>query len=148
MRIPEIAVNAGVWTLENGHRALLKLTGGRFPKRIMRMPTLELHTVGRRSGQPRHNWLTAPILEPERVVLIASKGGHPRHPDWYLNLSANPDIELTIDGVRSRWRARTATGEERAALWAHVTSVYRGYASYQANTDREIPVVVCEPADS
>ena len=131
--------------LENGHRTVLKLTGGRFPKRFLGMQPVELHHTGRTSGQPRSTMLTAPIFEPDRVVLIASKGGHPDHPDWYKNLVAHPDVELSANGQRRPMRARTATGDERAELWSRAVSAYGGYEGYQRNTDREIPVVVLEP---
>ena len=143
--MPKQAIEAGARMLENGHRALLTVTGGRFPRTVMGMAPVELHATGRTSGQRRSTMLTAPILEPDRVVLVASKGGHPDHPDWYKNLSADPDVELTIDGVTRPMRARTATGAERAELWTQVVSRYKGYAGYQRSTDREIPVVVCEP---
>src|SRR5687767_11139425 len=145
MKPPRQVIEASAWALENGHRALLALTGGRFPKRVAGMQPVELHHTGRSSGQPRSTLLTAPIFEPERVVLIASKGGHPDHPDWYKNLVANPDVELVANGERRAVRARTAQSDERAELWEQVVSVYRGYAGYQRNTDREIPVVVLEP---
>lgn len=131
--------------LENGHRTVLKLTGGRFPKRFLGMQPVELHHTGRTSGQPRSTMLTAPIFEPERVVLIASKGGHPDHPDWYKNLVAHPDVELSANDQRRPMRARTASGDERAELWSRAVSAYGGYEGYQRNTDREIPVVVLEP---
>ncbi len=133
--------------LENGHRALLALTGGRWPKRIGGMQTLELHTIGRATGERRSTMLTTPLQEDGRVVLIASKGGHDVHPGWYKNLVANPDVEITIDDETRKMRARTATGAERADLWGRVVAVYKGYAGYQRNTEREIPVVVCEPLE-
>lgn len=135
----------GAWILENGHRAMLNVTGGRFPRRVMGMQPVELHHVGRTSGRMRSTMLTAPILERDRVVLIASKGGHPEHPDWYKNLVANPDVELVVNGERRRMCARTASPEEKAELWPQVVSVYKGYDGYQRNTDRDIPVVILEP---
>ncbi len=138
-------IEAGAWMLENGHRALLALTGGRFPKKVAGMEPGELKATGRRSGQPRTTMLTAPIIEADRVVLIASKGGHPDNPQWYENLAVNPDVELKIDGVWQPMRARTAEGAERSELWDRAVAAYKGYAGYQRNTDREIPVVVCEP---
>jgi deazaflavin-dependent oxidoreductase (nitroreductase family) len=144
-RQPDRLIAMGAWTLEHGHRALLKITGGRYPKRILGMQPVELHTTGRRSGQPRATMLTAPICDEDRVVLVASKGGYQDHPDWYKNLAANPKVEITI-GQRTRpMTARTATPEEKARLWPQVVSVYKGYAGYQRNTDRDIPVVICEP---
>lgn len=146
MRTPDRAIDAGAWMLENGHRLLLKLSGGRFPKSFLGMQPVELHVTGRKSGQRRSTLLTAPICSPDRVVLVASKGGHRNHPVWYLNLVANPDVEITIDGETRPYRARTAEGAERAALWPEIVRRYRGYEGYQRNTEREIPVVVCEPA--
>ena len=109
------------------------------------MKVVELHTVGRKTGKERATMLTAPIAENDRVVLVASKGGDHRDPDWYRNLVAEPDVELTIDGQRSPWRARTATAQEKADLWPQITSTYGGYRDYQRRTDREIPVVICRP---
>ena len=142
---PRQVIEFGAWALESGHRALLALTAGRFPKRVAGMQPVELHHTGRRSGVARSTLLTAPIFEPGRVVLVASKGGHPDHPDWYKNLVANPLVELVADGERRPVRARTADPDERAELWPQIVSVYRGYATYQRNTDREIPVVILEP---
>ena len=145
MRMPNAVVEAGAWMLENGHRALLAVTGGRWPKRIMGMQTLELHTIGRKTGERRSTMLTTPLHDEGRVVLVASRGGHEDHPGWYKNLTANPDVEITIDERTIPMRARTATGAERAELWAQAVAAYRGYEGYQRNTEREIPVVVCEP---
>ncbi|HEU5085533.1 MAG TPA: nitroreductase family deazaflavin-dependent oxidoreductase [Acidimicrobiales bacterium] len=145
MRIPDPVLDVGAWMLENGHRALLKATGGRFPRRILGMQPVELHVTGRSSGQRRSTMLTAPICEDDRVVLVASKGGASDHPQWYKNLVANPDVELTIDDRTRPMRARTATPAEKAELWPTIVSAYPGYAGYQRNTDRDIPVVICEP---
>ena len=146
MRTPDPVIAAGAWMLEHGHRTLLWITGGRYPKKLLGMQPLELHTVGRKSGQRRSTMLTAPINEPDRVVLVASKGGSTDHPDWYKNLAANPDVELTIDDVTRPYVARTASAEEKAELWPTIVKAYKGYEGYQRNTDRDIPVVICEPA--
>lgn len=127
------------------HRGLLKISGGRIGSRFGSMPVVELHTIGRSSGERRSAMLTAPVHENGRYVLVASKGGDPRHPSWYLNLVANPDVELTIGGRTLPMHARTATPDERADLWPRITREYRGYAGYQRKTTREIPVVICEP---
>lgn len=142
----DTVASVGAWLLENGHRAVLAVTGGRWPKKLVGMQTLELHVIGRTSGQKRSTLLTAPIYEDDRVVLVASKGGHSDHPQWYKNLVVNPDVEITIDGQTRAMRARTATPDERGELWPMITRKYRNYAAYQASTDREIPVVICEPA--
>jgi len=127
------------------HRTLFRATRGRIGGEIMGMPAVVLHTVGRKTGEPRTNMLTAPIVDGDTVVLVASWGGDARHPMWYLNLQANPDVELERDGTRRPMRARTATPEERAELWPRIVERYRGYGGYQERTDREIPVVVLEP---
>ena len=131
--------------LENGHRTLLKLSGGRFPKRLLGMQTVELVTIGRKTGARRPTLLTSPICEEDRVILVASKGGYQDDPQWYKNLAANPEVEITVDGRTRTMRARTATPEEKVTLWPAVVAVYKGYAGYQQNTDRDIPVVICEP---
>jgi deazaflavin-dependent oxidoreductase (nitroreductase family) len=137
----------GAWTLETGHRVLLTLTCGRFPKRLGGMETLELHTTGRKSGQRRSTMLTTPMADERRVIVVASKGGHDEHPDWYKNLSANPDVEITRAGQTRRMRARTASPAEKAELWPKIVSVYKGYAGYQKRSERDIPVVICESID-
>ena len=138
-------IELGAWRLEHGHRALLAVTRGRFRTSVAGMQPVELYTTGRRSGVRRSTMLTAPICEEGRVVLVASKGGHRDHPQWYKNLVANPDVTLAINGNTRSMRARTATPDEKSALWPTIVARYRGYADYQRNTDRDIPVVICEP---
>lgn len=145
MRTPDKILEIGAWCLENSHRAALRLTGGRFPRRLIGMTPIELHTTGRRSGLERSTMLTAPIFEEDRVVVVASKGGHSDHPDWYKNLAANPEIRITAKGRTRSYVARTASADEKAELWPRITSAYKGYEGYQRNTDRDIPVVVCTP---
>ena len=127
------------------HKTVLKLSGGRLLNSFGTMQVVELHTVGRTSGKKRTTMLTAPIHEDGNYVLVASKGGDDRDPDWYRNLVANPDIELTIDGKTLEMTARVASDEEKAEMWPRIVEAYKGYAAYQKKTDREIPVVVCEP---
>ncbi len=127
------------------HRVMLAVSGGRLGRTFGSMKTVELHAVGRKSGAPRSTMLTAPIHDEQRIVLIASKGGDDRDPDWYRNLVAEPDVELTVDGIRRPYRARTATPDEKSELWPIVVAAYAGYAGYQRRTDRDIPVVICEP---
>ena len=127
------------------HRSLFKATSGRIGGRIMGMPALILHTTGRKSGQPRTTMLTAPIVEDGRVVLVASYGGDDREPTWALNLRANPEVEVTMDGATKPMTAHVASAEEKAELWPRVTAAYKGYAGYQTKTERDIPLVILEP---
>jgi deazaflavin-dependent oxidoreductase (nitroreductase family) len=149
VNLPQPIISAGVWGLENGHRALLALTGGRFPHAIAGMPTLELHTIGAKSGERRSRLLTSPVVEDDGrvVVLIGSNGGGATSPAWVANLRANPEVEITIKDRTHRYRARVVSGDERAELWARAVKRYRGYDAYQRRAPREIPVVVCERID-
>jgi deazaflavin-dependent oxidoreductase (nitroreductase family) len=127
------------------HRFVLKASGGRVLRTALGMQALELHTTGRKSGRRRSVMLTAPVYEPDRIVIVASKGGDDRNPDWYGNLVADPDVEVTVDGMTRPMRARTATPEEKAELWPRATKAYKGYAAYQRRTERDIPLVILEP---
>jgi deazaflavin-dependent oxidoreductase (nitroreductase family) len=140
------SIEVGAWMLEHGHRALLKLSGGRFPKKVAGMQPVELHTIGRKTGLRRATLLTSPIYGEDRVVLVASKGGYSDDPIWYKNLAANPEVEITVGERTRKMRARTATPDEKATLWPELVKVYKGYDSYQRNTTRDIPVVICEPS--
>ena len=128
------------------HRSLFNITKGRIGGRIGGMEAVALTTTGRKTGEKRTSMLTAPIVEGDKVVLIASYGGGPKHPQWYLNLQSNPQVEVTRAGKTITMNARTAEPTERAELWPRVTSAYKGYAGYQEKTDREIPVVILTPA--
>jgi deazaflavin-dependent oxidoreductase (nitroreductase family) len=106
--------------------------------------TLLLEHVGSRSGKRR----TVPLTygrDGENLVVVASRGGSARHPAWYLNLLAHPDVEVQIARRRIKVRARTASPEERPRLWRMMLREWPGYAGYQLSTDREIPLVVLEP---
>jgi deazaflavin-dependent oxidoreductase (nitroreductase family) len=143
-RIDSLA-DVGFRALNAFHRAVTTLTGGRVGRRAFGMPVVDLYTVGRRSGLTRATMLTVPVNDNGSLVLVASKGGDDRAPEWYLNLVANPDVEITLDGARRPFRAHTASTEQKAALWPRVTARYRGYATYQARSRRDIPLVICEP---
>jgi proline iminopeptidase len=109
------------------------------------IPTLLLTTTGRTSGTPR----LLPLIYGEQggaYIVIASKGGFPTHPAWYLNLVAEPRVDVQAGSKRFKATARTATGDERAGLWRQMVALYAPYADYQKRTEREIPVVVLEPA--
>jgi deazaflavin-dependent oxidoreductase (nitroreductase family) len=135
----------GLRTMSQAHRAILRVTGGRVLGSAFGMPVVELRTVGRKSGLPRTTMLTAPVIDGDRIVLVASKGGDDRHPDWYRNLMAHPEVELITGGQHRLMRGRHASPDEKAELWPRVVAAYRGYAGYQRRTERDIPVVICEP---
>ena len=110
------------------------------------MPVLELTTTGRKSGQKRSVMLTSPIQEGDAIVVVASRGGDDVHPAWFLNLQADPDVDVSFKGAPAEpMTARVATAEERERLWPQVTADYKNYADYQKKTDREIPLVLLTP---
>jgi len=133
-------------TMNAVHRGLLKVSGGRLGWNAARMPVLELTTIGRKSGEPRAVMLTSPHQEGSTIVVVASRGGDPTHPAWFLNLRDNPAVEVAYKGgPKQPMRARIASAEERARLWPIVTEKHKNYAGYQKKTDREIPLVLLEP---
>jgi deazaflavin-dependent oxidoreductase (nitroreductase family) len=127
------------------HRVIFNVSKGRIFGNVFGMPIVELVTTGRRSGKERSTMLAIPIVDGERLVLVASFGGDDRHPEWYLNLQANPKVRTTTAGSTRTMIARTAAQEERAELWPRITSVFEGYARYQELTERPIPVIILEP---
>lgn len=114
--------------------------GSAFPWGI---PVCLVTTTGRRTGQPR----IAPLLfleDGDKVILVASQGGLPKHPMWFRNIQANPEVTVQIRSRIRKMRARVASDEERAAYWPKLTAMYPDFDNYQSWTDRVIPVVVCE----
>jgi deazaflavin-dependent oxidoreductase (nitroreductase family) len=109
------------------------------------VPTLLLTTVGRKSGRV----LTLPLIfgrSGPNYIVVASKGGAPAHPAWYLNLQANPEVKVQVKAEKFTALAHTADPEERAALWPKMVEIYGPYTQYQTKTDRQIPVVVLQPS--
>jgi deazaflavin-dependent oxidoreductase (nitroreductase family) len=128
------------------HRLLLKLSGGRAGWTAMDMPVLELTTTGRKSGQPRSVMLTSPLQEGSVLIVVASRGGDDRAPEWLLNLQENPDVQVSLQGNPSRgMHARVASPAERERLWPLVTADHKNYGDYQTKTTREIALVLLEP---
>lgn len=133
------------------HATLYRATGGLLGRKLRTgaafphgAPVCLLITIGRKSGKAR----TAPLLylrDGDRLVVVASKGGMPSHPLWYLNLQAHPEVLVQIGREKRSMRARTADEQERAELWPRLVDMYSDYAQYQEWTDRRIPVVICEP---
>ena len=125
------------------HVRVYRETGGQRGYHWRGAKVLLLTTTGRSSGEPR----TTPLIhgvDGDRWVVIASKGGAPDHPDWYLNLQADPEVTIQVGADAIPARATTAEGDERARLWAAMLEEWPAYDDYQANTEREIPVVVLE----
>jgi len=140
--------------LTRAHAWVYLLTGGRFGGRLLGMQQVLLTTRGRRSGLPRTTPLSAFPLgagssagspPAGALVLVASDGGRPQHPQWYRNLLADPDVVVQLGRTPVRMRARMATDGEREELWPRVVAAYQGYADYQGRTERRIPLVICEP---
>ena len=134
-------------TMNTVHRTILKLSGGRFGWEASNMPVLELTTTGRKSGQPRTVMLTSPLQEGSTVVIVASRGGDDQNPAWFLNLRDNPQVEVSLKGApKQPMTARVATPEERARMWPKIVADHKNYGGYQKRTEREIPLVLLEPA--
>jgi deazaflavin-dependent oxidoreductase (nitroreductase family) len=128
------------------HKGLLKISAGHLGWNAGKMPVVELTTVGRKSGQKRTVMLTSPVQEDSTIVIVASRGGDPHHPAWFLNLRDNPSVEVRYKGgPLEPMHAHIADAAERERLWPQVTATYKGYAGYQEKTDREIPLVLLQP---
>lgn len=107
-------------------------------------PSLLLTTIGRKTGQPR----TSPLIfaeDGDNYLIVASMGGAPMHPQWYLNLEANPQAEIQVKAKQLSVTAHTASDDEKPRLWKIVNETWPNYATYQTRTDRKIPVVVLTP---
>lgn len=123
------------------HRWLYRGSSGKLGKTFFGSPILLLTTTGRRTGQPR-TWPLTYLTEGDRLIVIASNGGQPNHPAWYLNLRENPQVSVQLGDRTHAMTAETTEGDERARLWSRIVEEYPAYAEYQWKTDRQIPVVV------
>jgi F420H(2)-dependent quinone reductase len=126
------------------HAAIYRASGGKLAGRMFNSPVLLLITTGRKTGRER----TTPLLyleDGKNLVVVASVGGAPRHPDWYWNLKANPEARVQLQERTLRVRAQEAEGEEKRRLWRWVVEMYPPYEDYQRRTEREIPVFVLRP---
>jgi F420H(2)-dependent quinone reductase len=135
-------VNVAAFRATNGRLGSTWRIGAGWKKPV---PVLLLDHVGRKSGKS----FTSPLLYLEDgrdVVIVASQGGLPKNPQWYANLAAHPDTTISLKGEKNRpVRARTATPDEREALWPRLVDLYADFAKYQKWTERTIPVVILEP---
>src|SRR4051794_20232876 len=147
----KLAPNLPNWMLEHANRYLASggtegrmytITPPGYPE--MTVPSLLLTTTGRKSGEK----FIFPLFygkDGDSYIVVASKGGAPEHPGWYRNILANAEVEVQVGTLRTKARARTAAGEERARLWEKALEFWPPYADYQRKTEREIPVVVLDP---
>jgi F420H(2)-dependent quinone reductase len=128
------------------HAAIYRASGGKLAGRMFNSPVLLLITTGRKTGRER----TTPLLylgDGKNLVVVASVGGAPRHPDWYWNLKANPEARVQLQERTLRVSAQEAEGEEKRRLWRRVVQMYPPYEDYQRRTEREIPVFVLRPME-
>ena len=129
------------------HVRQYRATGGDVGYLWNGVPVLLLTTRGRRSGQPR----TTPLIfgrDGEDYLVVASMGGAPRHPYWYENLVADPQVELQVRAETFGAQASTAGEDDRARLWSIMRDLWPNYDTYQERTERRIPVVRLHPAAS
>ena len=135
------------WKLGSGaHTGVYRATGGKLFGRMGKSPILLLNTVGRKSGKKR----TAPLLyvmDGDDFVIIASKGGAPTPPAWYLNLRVNPEARVEVGDREGRVGAEEADREEKARLWQKMVEMYPAYDDYQKKTEREIPLLILHPVN-
>jgi deazaflavin-dependent oxidoreductase (nitroreductase family) len=138
-RPPELAL------LGEDHVRAYRESGGEVGYLWNGVPTLLLTVTGRRTGRE----LTTPLIfgrDGEDYLVVASKGGWPNHPSWYLNLQDNATARIQVKAEGLAVVARTATAGEKPRLWKIMTDIWPNYDVYQSRTDREIPVVVLTPA--
>ena len=127
------------------HARIYQLSGGLIGHRLPGLPRmLLLDHVGAKTGTRR----TTPLVyvpDGDDFVIVASKGGHPKHPAWFHNLKANPETRVQLGTRKVPVTARVATDAERKRLWPKVVKAYSGYEGYQRRTERKIPLVMLEP---
>jgi deazaflavin-dependent oxidoreductase (nitroreductase family) len=149
--VPEIPVKyeklvrLGAKVFSRLNVAVYNVSGGRLMnKGPADKPICIVTMTGRKTGKQRQVPLMH-VPSGDRKILVASLGGISKNPVWYYNLKANPDVTITADGVTRRYRAREVSPDEKASLWPTIVDAYPPYDEYQARTDRDIPVFVCDP---
>ncbi|MDH6243745.1 nitroreductase family deazaflavin-dependent oxidoreductase [Mycobacterium sp. OTB74] len=137
-------VEAIIKLMSRAQTWIYKKTNGRFGDKFLHGAAVGiLTTTGRKTGEPRE----APLLylrEGDRVIIVASRGGHANNPPWYGNLKANPAVTFQIGGELLYLTARDATDAERDEYWPKLDAMYPDFVNYRSYTDREIPIVICE----
>jgi deazaflavin-dependent oxidoreductase (nitroreductase family) len=143
-RQPAKKTNSAQRIFTQTHAFFYRLSGGKLGGRLGNGPVLLLNTVGRKTGKQR----TTPLLylkDGDNLVLVASNGGAPSHPVWWLNLRAAPQAEVEVGRQKLRVTARQADPQEHQRIWPLLVNMYPSYAEYQKKTTREIPVVILQP---
>lgn len=126
-----------VWVFKKSQGRLMKNFPGGYPICVVSM-------TGRKSGQKREIALIH-LPHGDNKILVASQGGMDMHPGWHYNLQANPNIDIMVGGDTGTYTARQVSDDEKRDLWPHLVSLYPDFDEYQARTDRNIPVYLCEP---
>lgn len=129
------------------HVALFRLSGGRVGGKARGAPVVLLHHIGRKSGQER----VSPLLylpDGDDVIIIASKGGAPKNPAWFVNLREMAETTIELPGEKRRVSVQVLTPEQKAEVWPRIVELYPGYAEYQERTERDIPVIRLSPVPS
>lgn len=139
-RFMKVATRVNVWVYQkSGGRLMNTFLGG--------APICIVTTTGRKSGIKRDIPLIHIPWE-NKKILVASQGGMEKHPIWFHNIVAHPEIEILAEGEKRRYRAQRASEDEKRALWPRLLGVYPDFDEYQARTDRDIPVLICYPLDA
>ena len=126
--------------------AEFRANGGQVGGNFAGAPLLLLHSIGAKSGNERINPMMYQELGNGSVAVFASNAGADVHPAWYYNVVANPDVTAEIGETTRPFQTRTAAGAERTAIWERQKVSYPGFADYEVRTEREIPVVILDPA--
>ena len=127
------------------HRSLIKVSSGKRGWDMAGMPVLKLTTTGRKSGKSRTVMLTSPLQIEEGIVIVASKGGSEKHPDWFMNLQENPEAIVETQSGRKAMVAKILDPDNREARWNEIIQDFKNYDNYQNRTDRVIPLVILIP---
>ncbi len=127
------------------HRALIKVSSGKRGWDMAGMPVLKLTTTGRKSGLARTVMLTSPLQIEEGIVIVASKGGSEKHPDWFINLQENPEVIVETQSGRKAMLAKIMDPHNREERWNEIIQDFSNYDEYQNRTDRVIPLVILIP---
>lgn len=144
--VPDVNARAIILKGVTGlHETIFRVSNGKLLNRGSGMPVLMLTTTGRKSGEPRTTMLTSPLRDGDAIMLVASNGGDPKHPAWFLNLRDDPNVKVTMGGTTTPMTAHVADAAEKAVLWPRIVADHANYAGYQRKTERNIPVVVLEP---